>query len=136
MSNLNQWIGQGNLTDDPRVMGDEDNVVRFTVAVNNGFGEYKTTTFVDCVGFGKQAAIIGKNFHKGKQILVRGQLIPNQWEDSDGNKRTKLECRIENVNGFFFTGNADKVADKGTVSQASESKETVPAGTGDADKLF
>jgi single-strand DNA-binding protein len=106
MSNLNQVILQGNLVDDPRVMGEENNVARFSIAVNNGFGDRRTTTFVDCVGFGNQAGVIGKHLTKGKQVIVRGQLVPNDWTDSEGNKRTKLEVRLENVSGFFFTGNA------------------------------
>lgn len=105
MSNLNQFIAQGNLVDDPKVMGQENNVVRFTMAINNGFGDRKTTTFMDCVGFGKQAEVMGKHLTKGKQIIIRGNIIPNSWTNEDGEKRTKLEVQLENVNGFFFVGN-------------------------------
>ena len=106
MSNLNSVVVQGNLVDDPKIMGEESNVARFTVAVNNGFGEHKDTTYVDCVAFGKQAAVIGQHLKKGKQVIVRGQLIQNRWEDKEtGQKRSKLEIRLENFGGFFFTGN-------------------------------
>jgi single-strand DNA-binding protein len=132
MSNLNQFIGQGNLVDDPRVIGEENNVVRFTIAINNGFGERRTTTFVDCVGFGRQATVIGEHLSKGKQVLVRGLLVPNSWEDSEGNKRTKLEVQLENVNGFFFVGNAGG----GNVSSSDEPAEEEVAAAADGDKLF
>jgi single-strand DNA-binding protein len=128
MSNLNQFIAQGNLVDDPKVMGQENNVVRFTIAVNNGFGDRKTTTFVDCVGFGKQAEIMGKHLEKGKQILIRGNLIPNSWTNDEGEKRTKLEVQLENVNGFFFVGNS---GGSGAPSVGGdEPGEKVPATTG------
>lgn len=106
MSNLNNVSLQGNLVEDPKVMGNENNVARFTVAVNNGFGENASTTYVDCVAFGKQVPVISEHLHKGKQVIVNGQLMQNRWEDKDGNKRSKLEVRLNNFGGFFFTGNA------------------------------
>lgn len=126
MSNLNQVILQGNLVDDPKLFGDENNVVRFTIAVNNGFGEHKTTTFADCVGFDKQAAVIAKHLAKGKQVVVRGKLIPNKWEDKEGNPRTKLEIQLERYEGFYFTGNASDNADKAPAGVSSDGGE--PAG--------
>jgi single-strand DNA-binding protein len=127
MSNLNQVILQGNLVDAPQLVGEEKNVARFTIAVNNGFGDYRTTTFVDCVSFGKQAEVIAKHFTKGKQVIVRGTLVQNRWEDKEGNKRSKLEVRLENVNGFFFTGNASGSAAEAEAA-ASEAPATVPEG--------
>lgn len=106
MSNLNSVVLQGNLVDNPKLMGEENNVARFTIAVNNGFGEHASTTYVDCVGFGKQATVIGEHLKKGKQVIVRGQLIQNRWETKEGEKRSKLEVRLENFGGFFFTGNS------------------------------
>lgn len=130
MSNLNQVLLQGNLVDAPKMMGDETKVARFTVAVNNGFGEHRTVTFVDCVAFGKQAEVIGKHLVKGKQVIVRGQLVQNKWEDKEGNKRSKLEVRLEMVGGFFFTGN-------GTGSGGEESEEEVATSAASEDgKLF
>ncbi len=142
MSNLNQYIAQGNLVDDPRVMGEENNVVRFAIAVNNGFGERRTTTFVDCVGFGNQAAVIGKHLSKGKQVIIRGMLVPNSWEDKEtGQKRTKLEVRLENVNGFFFVGNGgggEAGADAAAATTGETASEPVEAGAGaeGGEKLF
>lgn len=104
MSNLNQVTLQGNLVKDPEIVGAEQNVARFTIAVNNGYGEHKSTAFVDCVAFGKQVETIKKFFVKGKQIIIRGSLTQNKWEDKDGNPRSKLEIRLENFEGFFFSG--------------------------------
>ena len=109
MSNLNQFTGQGNLTDDPKVYNADDDdrrVVRFTVAINNGFGDRKSTTFMNCVGFGKQAGVIASHLTKGKQVIVRGMIVPNVYEPEEGTKRITLELELERVNGFFFTGNA------------------------------
>lgn len=129
MSNLNQVILQGNLTSDPELRGSENQIVRFSLAVNNGFGERRTTTFVDCVGFGKQAEIISKYLTKGSQALVRGQLMLNEWE-VDGEKRRKLEVRLENVNGFFFVGNSTN--SNNAMSESDSAPESEP----EAQKLF
>lgn len=132
MSNLNQVVLQGNLVDDPKIMGDETKVARFTVAVNNGFGERRTTTYADCVAFGKQAEVIGKFLTKGKQVVVRGQLIQNKWKDKKtGEKRSKLEVRLEMVNGFFFTGNGN-----GTGSGDESGSEVEVSIKSDDAKLF
>jgi len=129
MSNLNQVILQGNLVDAPQIVGAEKNVARFTMAINNGYGEKKTTAFVDCVAFGKQAEVAGKYLSKGQQIIVRGSIVQNRWEDKDGNKRNKLEVRLENFEGFFFTGSKNA----GGASSAREESEPEPEV---AEKLF
>lgn len=121
MSNLNVVVLQGNLTDDPEIVGKDQNVARFTIAVNNGFGEKKETAFVDCVAFGKQVETIKEFFVKGKQIIVRGSLHQNRWEDKEsGAKRSKLEVTLDNFAGFSFVGS-------GTGKKAAEETEA-PAG--------
>lgn len=136
MSNLNSVTLQGNLVDNPKLMGEENNVARFTIAVNNGFGEHASTTYVDCVGFGKQAAVIGEHLKKGKQVIVRGQLIQNRWETKEGEKRSKLEVRLENFGGFFFTGNGggNGAADAGEGEGESETAPSTPAPKSKASK--
>lgn len=130
MSNLNSVQLQGNLVDDPRIMGTENKVARFTIAVNSGFGDNATTAFVDCVAFGKQVEVIEKHFSKGKQIIVRGGIQQNRWEDDEGNKRSKLEVRLESYSGFFFTSGGGS----GT-SEPGEPAATAASGEGEG-KLF
>ena len=138
MSNLNQCNFQGNLTDVPKLMGKDNNVARFTIAVNNGFGDRKTTLFLDCVAFGKQVDVIMNNLTKGKQILVRGKMMPNSWEDKEtGQKRTRFELHLEQYEGFFFTGNKNDNA-PAAASSGDEISEPVKAaaGGGDTEELF
>jgi single-strand DNA-binding protein len=105
MSSLNLFAGQGNLVADAEVVGKESNVARFTLAINNGFGDRRTTTFMPCVAFGKQVEVIGKYFKKGKQVIVRGAIIQNNWKDSEsGEPRSRLELRLDGFNGFNFVG--------------------------------
>lgn len=117
--NLNLVAIQGNLVDKPNIVGKENNVARFSIAVNNGFGEKRETVFVDCVAFGKQVAVIEKYFEKGKQIIVNGALAQNKWEDAEGNKRSRLEVRLNNFNGFSFVSGSG-----GNNNSEQESSET------------
>lgn len=130
MSNLNVVVLQGNLVADPEIVGKESNVARFTIAVNSGFGENKDTAFVDCVAFGKQVETIKEYFEKGKQIIVKGVIRQNRWEDKEGQKRSKLEVVLDNFAGFSFVSGG-KAAGSGEEAPA----ETAGAQTGDK-KLF
>ena len=129
---MNVVVLQGNLTADPELVGKEQNVARFTIAVNSGFGENKEVSFIDCVAFGKQVPTIKEYFVKGKQVLVRGQVRQNRWENEKGEKRSKLEVILDNFGGFSFVGNAS-----GGQKSEAEAPAEVPAeaGTGSG-KLF
>lgn len=137
MSNFN-FVGlQGNLTKDAEIVGKDKNVARFTIAVNNGFGENKETAFVDCVAFGKQVETIKEYFTKGKQIIVRGSLRQNRWETDSGEKRSKLEVTLDNFGGFSFVNGGGGGGQKAESEPAAEGATEAPveAGTGKP-KLF
>ncbi len=135
-SNLNQFVGQGNLVADPRLFGEGDRAVtRFAVAINTGFGDNQRTTFMECVGFGKQAGVIAEHLVKGKQVIVRGQIIPNVYEPEGGEKRTRLELELERVNGFFFTGNAPRSTESAETEVEAPVEAEVAASEGEG-KLF
>ena len=63
------------------------------------------TTFVDVDAFGRQAEVITKYLRKGSPIFMEGRLRFDQWETSDGQKRTKLGVVLENFQ--FVGGNRD-----------------------------
>lgn len=137
MSNLNRVSLQGNLVDDPELVGSEKNVARFTVAVNNGFGENENTAFIPCVAFGKQATIIAEHFQKGRQIIVNGSLVQNRWETKDGDKRSRLELRLATFEGFHFVGSNGGARDENEKKAESKDKDTKEPVDGDgAGELF
>ena len=103
MANFNRCILAGNITRDikmsftPAQMA----VAEFGMAVNRKWtskgGEKKEETcFVDLTAFGKTAEVINQYFSKGKPILVEGRLKFSQWDDKQGNKRSKLSVIVEN----------------------------------------
>ena len=105
---FNQVTLLGNLTKDPEVkfINDSTAVCNFAVACNERYtdrdGEQQERPmFVDCVAWNKTGEIIGEYFVKGQQILVNGKLQFDQWEDDEGNNRSRHKV---NVFSFAFTG--------------------------------
>jgi single-strand DNA-binding protein len=113
MPNFNKVMLMGNLTRDPelRFTGSNMPVCKVGLAVNRQWTDRNTnerreeTTFVDCTAFGRQAEVINQYMQKGRPIFVEGRLNLNQWQDQNGQNRSKLEVIIEN---FQFLGGRDE----------------------------
>ena len=124
MSNLNSCNFQGNLTADPELKGSgEKKVAVFTIAVNSGYGEYKTTAFINCVVLDtKGAENAVAHLSKGQQIIVNGRMVTNKWEDKEsGDPRSRLELQLSRFDGWFFSGR--KVDDGDDLVAASTEEE-------------
>ena len=63
------------------------------------------TTFVDCEAWGKTAETMAKYLSKGKPVFLEGRLKLDQWQDKDGNNRSKLKLVIENFQFIDSRGN-------------------------------
>jgi len=93
----------GNLTRDPELRFTPNNntaVAQIGLAINHQWkdpqGEKKEeVTFIDCEAWGKTAEVLNQYLRKGKPVYVEGRLKLDQWEDKDGNKRSKLKVVIE-----------------------------------------
>lgn len=125
MAAFNKVILIGNLTRDPelRVTNTGLSICKLGLAVNRSYttkeGDSKDeTTYVDIDAFGKQAEILSKYMQKGKPLMIEGRLKLDQWESSEGQKRSKLGVILEN---FQFIGGRDESA-----AQASNTYEDNP----------
>lgn len=120
MPNLNRVMLMGNLTRDPELRYLPTNntaVVGVGLAVNrrwrNQQGEpQEETTFVDCEGFGKTAEVINQYLRKGRPIYLEGRLKLDQWEDREGQKRSKLKVIIETFQ--FIDSRGDREGGSGS----------------------
>jgi single-strand DNA-binding protein len=109
----NRVMLAGNLTRDPQVkfLANESAVAEFGLAINRRYrgqhGEQKEeTTFVDVECWGRTAELVGQYLTKGRNCFIEGSLKLNQWEDRDGNKRSKLKVIASNVQ-FIGSSGAD-----------------------------
>lgn len=115
----------GNLTRDPetKTLTNGHTVCNFAIASSkkhkNKSGEMtEETCFIDVNVWGIQAESCQKYLTKGKQVLVDGRLKQDNWQDKDGNKRSKHSLNAESV---VFLGSKD----------SEPQKESEPAFMGD-----
>ena len=74
-------------------------VANFTVAVSVGYGDRKTTEWVRCALWGKQAEgkLVGY-LSKGAKVLIVGEPSIRTWEGKDGKKGgAQMEVRVREV---------------------------------------
>jgi len=103
MASFNRVILMGNLTRDPELRSlpnSETQVCDFALAVNrkwrdaNG-NQQEEVLFIDCAAFGKTGQTIGENLTKGRPIHIEGRLKFEQWEQEDGQRRSKHRVVVE-----------------------------------------
>lgn len=74
----------GNLTKDPEVRyttgSNQTAVGRFSIAVEDGYGEKKRTSYIPVTVFGKQAENCQKYLYKGSKIAVKGRIQTGSYE--------------------------------------------------------
>lgn len=61
-------------------------ICKFTVAVDDGYGEKKKTNFINCIAFGKTAESCEKFTGKGLRVAVEGKIQTGSYDDKDGKK--------------------------------------------------
>jgi single-strand DNA-binding protein len=98
-SDINRVILIGRLTRDPefKTVG-QNQVAKFSMAVNDGTKEKEHASFVDCELWGKGGEIIQKYATKGMRLCVEGALRQDRWE-KEGKTHSRHFIRVQ---GFQF----------------------------------
>lgn len=65
---------------------------QFSVAVNVGYGENKTTIWVDVTRWGEGAKGLANLLRKGSKVAVTGEMSTREH-----NGKTYIQCRADNV---------------------------------------
>ena len=102
---INRVLITGNLTRDPemRATASGMQVLHFGVAVNDRrrnpqSGEWEDyPNFIDCVVFGARADALSRFLTKGTKVAIEGKLRYSSWETKDGQKRSKIEVVVDDV---------------------------------------
>ena len=102
MASYNRVILMGNLTRDPelKTLPSQTVVCDFALAVNRRWkdaegGDREEVLFIDCAAFGKTGQTIGESLTKGRPIHIEGRLKFEQWEQEDGQRRSKIRVVVE-----------------------------------------
>lgn len=105
MVSINNVIIGGNLTRDPELKYIPNSgipVCNFNVAVNEKYtdaqGQKKENVcFVEVVAWKKTGELAAEYLRKGSPVVVEGKLSQDNWEDKDGNKRSKTKLTASRV---------------------------------------
>lgn len=97
---MNIWTGIGNLTRDPDVSYTTSNdpmcVCRLSIAINDGYGDKQTTSFINVVAFGKIGENCEKYLSKGSKVAVTGRIQTGSYE-KDGRKIYTTDIIASNI---------------------------------------
>ena len=106
---MNSVILIGNLTRDPELRYstgmNQTAICRFTVAVNDGYGDKQRTSFIPVVVFGKQAENCDRYLAKGRKVAVNGRIQTGSYTNKEGAKVYTTDVIANNVE--FLGGGAD-----------------------------
>ena len=104
MASFNRVIIAGNLTRDPEVryLPSGTAVCEMGLAIDDSYrskeGEQvERTVFVDVVVWGTQGENCKEYLSKGSGALIEGRLQLDQWENQQGEKRSKLRVKADRV---------------------------------------
>ncbi|MBQ9059683.1 MAG: single-stranded DNA-binding protein [Firmicutes bacterium] len=107
---MNSVILIGNLARDPELRYstgmNQTAICRFTVAVNDGYGDKQRTSFIPIVVFGKQAENCDRYLAKGRKVAVNGRIQTGSYTNKDGNKVYTTDVIANNVE-FLGGSNVD-----------------------------
>lgn len=115
MPNLNRVMLMGNLTRDPELRYTPNNntaVAQIGMAINRKWkdqnGEQREeVTFIDCEAWGRTAEVLNQYLRKGRPVYIEGRLKLDQWQDKDGNNRSKMRVVVETFQFIDSKGGDD-----------------------------
>ena len=107
---MNKVILLGNLVKDLEVTVTKNDklVGKTTLAVNEGYGDNKKTTFVNLTIFGERCDKLQQYLLKGTGVLIDGKLDINNVQDKDGNWSTYVTIIVNDLQiTKFVEGNEE-----------------------------
>ena len=131
MADYNRVIMVGNLTRDPeyKQLPSGQSVCRMGLASNRQFKSRQTGTmiqevcFIDIDVWGAQAESCHQYLQKGRPILVEGRIKLDNWEDPEGNRRSKHSIVADRVVFLSAQASADDYQSTSTFSRPEPKSE-------------
>ena len=75
----------------------QSELVSFSGACDTGFGEKKSTMWINCSIWGKQGTALMPYIKKGDRIMVSGEFSAREYDAKDGTKKTSFELKVNMV---------------------------------------
>lgn len=115
-----QLTAIGRLTKDPEIKKNNKGTdfVVFDLAVNKGYGDNQTTTYVSCCAGGILVSPLSKA-KKGSLITITGELSTEPYQKRDGSWAVNTKCLISSFN-YINAGNGQKNNQNGNGSNQQQ----------------
>ena len=126
---LNHVSFQGRFVDDPKFGKTNSGVdyANFRLAWSEKYRDKEAKCFLDCKAFGNTAAFMQKYMNrKGQEILAEGKLNTDEWQDQEGNKRSKIALVVGSVH---FCGKREDGAPAAPAAEAEVPVNMTPVET-------
>lgn len=97
---MNKTMIIGNLTANPesRTTASGKSVCNFSVAVNEGSGDNRITTYFRCAAWNKTGETCQKYLSKGSKVYIEGRMLaPNAYLDKQGKPAAQLDLMVNTV---------------------------------------
>lgn len=96
---MNKWIGLGNICNNLELRYTTNNIpiIKFSIAINQGYGDEQKTDYVNCITWRKQAENLSKYCTKGSKIAIEGRLQSYSYEDNNGDKKYGMQVVAETI---------------------------------------
>lgn len=114
---MNRCIFIGNMTKDPElrfVPASGMAVCKFGLALNDGYGDKKTVSYINCVAFAKTAEAIANYTSKGSKVAIESRVQTGSYDKKDGSGKVyttdfiidKIEFLSKQETGNTPSGNS------------------------------
>lgn len=98
---INQWVGAGNLADDPRPPKENGPcTIRLAIGrtqVDREGHRVEVTDYMSVNIWGKRGAELAKILKKGESVVVSGYLSTHSWEDKNKVRQYALTITATNI---------------------------------------
>lgn len=103
---MNTFVATGRLGRDAetRSVG-ETTVTGFSLASDVGYGDKKTTLWVDCSVWGKRGTALQDYLTKGTKVTVVGELSEREYTNNNGEEKKSLSLRVNELDLSGGNGN-------------------------------
>lgn len=106
MQGINKQIIVGNVGGEVKFKEGNTSVLKFSVAVNEKWGDNEHTEWFNVVVFGKFAESLERHIEKGMLVYVEGSTNTQEYEDKDGKKQRWTEVKVDTLR--MLSGGKDR----------------------------
>lgn len=127
----------GNLGRDPEIKATPSGkrLASFSVAVDQGYGDKKSTEWVNIVAWDKLADLSEKYLKKGKTIALSGTLQTRSWENKEGAKQYRTEVVARDIT-FMDTRSSEGGQQRQNTAQPRQQAEPQARATAETNEVY